>query len=175
MPTARRRSRGRLTLVAVVVLVAAAGLLALAGWRITLRFVGPEAAPAARSPRASVYLRLLPIGRYGLTIPDEAAPAARPPALPTPRSFSGLHMTFSRDWPQGSYEIGAHPSGSGSAAKGQTNNVRLVCDACSAVSSAFHRSPGSSAGEKLLIDAASFSVIKMMGNGRMTIVEWDPY
>jgi hypothetical protein len=43
------------------------------------------------------------------------------------------------------------------------------------VNSVFHRSPDtSSAGEKLLIDAASFSMIWMMGNGRMTVVQWDP-
>jgi len=170
----------------VGVLAAVAAALAVQGWRVTLRFVGPEAfradssrhaashpaAPAARTDRGSGYLRLLPIGRYGLGDLEGGSSATLPP--PVPRSFSGLHLTFSREWPQAPYEISSHPLEPGRAPQGP-GSVRLVCEACAAVTSAFHRPPDTSPGEKLLIDAASFSVIKMMGNGRMTIVEWDPY
>ncbi len=183
MTTGGRRSRIRRALLAAGVLAVAATALALQGWRVTLRFVGPEAsrpessppaASAARRDRGSLYLRLGSIGRYGLYDVAGRSSATLPPAPPAPRSFTGLHLTFSREWPQGSYEVGTHPVGPSPAAKGQ-GPVRLVCDACSAVNSVFHRSPDTpSAGEKLLIDAASFSMIWMMGNGRMTVVQWDP-
>ena len=182
MTTGGRRSRIRRALLAAGVLAVAATALAIQGWRVTLRFVGPEAshpessppaASAASRDRGSLYLRLRSIGRYGLYDVAGRSSATLPPAPPAPRSFTGLHLIFSREWPQGSYEVGTHPVESSPATKGQ-GPVRLVCDACSAVNSAFHRSPDTSAGEKLLIDAASFSMIWMMGNGRMTIVQWDP-
>ena len=178
MTTGGRRSRTRRALLLAGLLTVAAAALAVQGWRVTLRFVGPEASrpdappPAAGRDRGSLYLRLGPIGRYGLY--DVAGGSlANFPASQVPRTFSGLHLTFSREWPQGSYQIGAHPVEPSRAPKGQ-GPVRFICDACSAVNSMFHHSPDSSAGEKLLIDAASFSMIWMMGNGRMTIVQWDP-
>ncbi|HTD46884.1 MAG TPA: hypothetical protein VK881_06400 [bacterium] len=181
MTAGGRRSRTGRALLVVGVLAVAAAALAIQGWSVTLRFVGPEAsrpessppaASAIRRDRGLVYLRLRPIGRYGLfDIAGGSAGVA--PASLAPRAFPGLHLTFSREWPQGSYQIGAHPIEPSPATKGQ-GPVRLICDACSAVNSVFHRSPDSSAGEKLLIDAASFSMIWMIGNGRMTIVQWDP-
>jgi len=183
MTTRGRWSRTRRALLFAGVLAVAAAALAVQGWRVTLRFVGPEAlrpepplptaSAASRRDRGSAYVRLQPVGRYGLYEIEGRSRAGHPPAPPAPRSFSGLHMTFPRDWPQGVYEIGTHPADPSPATKGQ-GPVRLVCDACSAVSSAFHGSSDTSPGEKLLIDAASFTVIKMMGNGRMTILQWDP-
>ena len=72
MTTGGRRSRTRRALLLAGLLTVAAAALAVQGWRVTLRFVGPEASrpdappPAAGRDRGSLYLRLGPIGRYGL-------------------------------------------------------------------------------------------------------------
>ena len=188
-----KRSRvRRLALLFASVLAAVGAGLAIQGWRVTVRFVGSDAAdpdpsrPRAsvirRADEASVFLRLQPIGRYGLEdigAGSLAGPGSIPvteirPPIPqaVPRSFSGLHLSFPREWPQVSYEIGTHPH---QPVRLPPDPIRLICDACSAVNWALHR-PGDTSpmGEMLLVDAASFGVITLMGNGRVTLMEWDP-
>jgi len=79
-------------------------------------------------------------------------------------------MAFSQEWPEGYYEIGS--SGSQPA---PSPPVRFVCGACPALHKVFNLSPDDSSDrEKLMVDAATFGVIRMAGSGRVTLLEWDP-
>jgi hypothetical protein len=82
-------------------------------------------------------------------------------------------MAFSQDWPQGVYEIG--PSGKVKQPSPSSSSVRVVCGGCPAVNWALNLSPDSSSDkEKLMVNAATFGVILMAGNGRLTLLEWNP-
>ena len=188
----RNRPRGPrpAVLVAAAAVAIAAGLAAQ-GWRLTVRFVAPTAV-VSRPADAPVFVRFRPIrfptidgiggvtqrsapGPHGSAGSRRGAPPAgsvAAPAVsrglasfgrPTPGSFAGLHLTFPREWPQSTYEIGAHPK----------PPVRFLCDACPAVNLALRRSPDTSTpAQKMLVNAASVGVITMLG-GKINLVEWD--
>jgi hypothetical protein len=82
-------------------------------------------------------------------------------------------MAFSQEWPQGVYEIGS--SGRGKQPSPSSSSVRVVCGGCQAVNWALNLSPDSASDkEKLMVNAATFGVILMAGNGRLTLLEWNP-
>ncbi len=79
-------------------------------------------------------------------------------------------MAFSQEWPGGYYEIGS----SGSQPP-PSPPVRFVCGACPALHKVFNLSPDDASDqEKLMVDAATFGVIRMAGSGQVTLLEWDP-
>jgi len=163
--------------------VAVIGAGALAGWRVSIRFVRPDvdgrglALPAIRLPEIDVSL-----GRSrdpGAAVPRAAgaglpphassasvavaAPLMRPPgSLSAPRApqpFSGLHLTFQRAWHPVTYEIGA-PT--------RKPPVRLMCAECPPANQTLNPPPAQPG------DQATFGTTVMAGSGKVTLVEWDP-
>ena len=163
---ARRGNRSKTQGVALglwVAVVIAAGAL---GWGVAIDL--PPGRPEWTPPPAALpgALRLRP-----LWLPEvEVLRASRRGPAHGPRQFTGLHMAFSQEWPQGVYEIGS----SGQQKQPPSSSVRVLCAGCPAVNWALNLSPDSASAEKLMVNAATFGVIVMAGNGRMTLLEWNP-
>ena len=164
---ARRGNRSKTQGVALglwVAVVIAAGAL---GWGVAIDL--PPGRPEWTPPPAALpgALRLRP-----LWLPEvEVLRASRRGPAHGPRQFTGLHMAFSQEWPQGVYEIGS----SGQQKQPPSSSVRVLCAGCPAVNWALNLSPDSASDkEKLMVNAATFGVIVMAGNGRMTLLEWSP-
>jgi len=164
---ARRRTRSKThgtSLAFWGALVIGAGAL---GWGLAVGLApgGPEGTQRPGLP--PVALRLHPVW-----LPDVET-LRSPPRGPVhePRQFTGLHMAFTQEWPQGVYEIGS----SGQQKKPPSSSVRVLCAGCPAVNWALNLSPDSTSDkEKLMVNAATFGVILMAGNGRLTLMEWNP-
>ncbi len=136
------------------------------GWRISVRFVAPPAQQGQATVTPPVLVRLRPV-----SLPDvDSLLAGSPTPPPSPRRFSGLHLTFPQAWSEGVYEIG-----SSTQPPSSTSSVRFVCEACPAVHQMLNLPPDApSDREKFWVDVATFGVIRMAG-GRVTLVEWDPW
>ena len=163
---ARRGNRSKTQGVALglwVAVVIAAGAL---GWGVAIDL--PPGRPEWTPPPAALpgALRLRP---HWLPEVEVLRASRRGPAH-GPRQFTGLHMAFSQEWPQGVYEIGS----SGQQKQPPSSSVRVLCAGCPAVNWALNLSPDSASAEKLMVNAATFGVIVMAGNGRMTLLEWNP-
>ncbi len=122
----------------------------------------PQAAGAGLSPQA--LSSSAPSGLPARALAGQPPGSVSAPAVPQP--FSGLHVTFQREWKPVAYEIGS-PT--------QKPPVRLVCGACPAVNWALRRPTDQSGDrERVMVNAATFGAIMMAGNGKITLVEWDP-
>jgi hypothetical protein len=98
---------------------------------------------------------------------NQPAAESPQPVSESPRQFSGLHITFPREWHPSTYEVGSPTS---------RPPLRLVCDACPALNWVLNRpSDKYTVGEGLFVNAATFGAIALTGgSGKVKLVEWDP-